>query len=145
MWRSKLLAELPDERLRGIARRPTAADRPPHHVVAHVEDQLDVPCRPFPASIRPTIVFSHPVPRARRALPARLVGVEVHEDERARTMQVPSGMTITPPDPAIVPIFAIDSMSYDTSISSGRSTGVDDPPDDGLEYLPSLMRRRGGR
>jgi len=36
-------------------------------------------------------------------------------------------MTITPPDPAIVPIFAIDSMSYGTSISLGRSTGVDDP------------------
>ena len=43
-------------------------------------------------------------------------------------MQVPSGMTMTPQVPAIVPAFAIDSMSKVTSISSARRTGVDDPP-----------------
>jgi hypothetical protein len=55
-------------------------------------------------------------------------------------MQVPSGMTMTPQVPAIVPRPAIDSMSKVTSISSARRIGVDDPP--GMTALSRFPSRR---
>ena len=55
-------------------------------------------------------------------------------------MQVPSGMTMTPQVPAIVPAFAIVSMSKVTSISSARRTGVDYPP--GMTAFKAFPSRR---
>src|SRR5579862_8771877 len=43
-------------------------------------------------------------------------------------MQAVSSSTTTPPEPSIDPVFATESKSMATSISSGRRTGVDEPP-----------------
>src|SRR5512139_680876 len=78
----ELLPELPDERLGGHRRRVRQrTDGPAHHVVAQVEDQLDVARPALPLLDAPDELLQPPRPlAARRALAARLVGVEVHED-----------------------------------------------------------------
>src|SRR3972149_1032797 len=50
--RIELLPELPEERLGGHHRRVgQRADRPAHHVVADVEDELHVPLAALPALV----------------------------------------------------------------------------------------------
>ena len=46
----------------------------------------------------------------------------------ARTMQTESSMTMTPPEPDMVPAALMASGSRETSISSPRSTGEEEPP-----------------
>ena len=43
-------------------------------------------------------------------------------------MQVDSSITIVPAEPSIEPALATPSKSIGMSISSGRSTGVEEPP-----------------
>ena len=50
-------------------------------------------------------------------------------------MQQRSSMTITAPEPSIVPAAAIESKSSGVSISAAVSTGTDEPP--GMTALSS--------
>jgi hypothetical protein len=57
-------------------------------------------------------------------------------------MQVSSSMTMVPAEPSALPAFCRLSRSMFTSISSGRRTGVDDPPGiTAFNFFPPRMPR----
>ncbi len=85
------------------------------------------PRPPSPLSMRfMTREPSAPLP-ARRALAARLVRIEVHEDREGPHHAGPFGDDDDAPDPTIEPIFASTRSRRHVDLV-GRSTGVEEPP-----------------
>src|ERR1700723_258393 len=124
----KFFPKLLYERHGGHRRRISKwAKRLTQHVLRQVINIVDVFFYTA-ARMKPRQGFFQPVRAfaAWNAPAAAFMLVELHSAKSA--MQVVSSRTTTPPDPSIEPVFATESKSMATSISSGNSTGVDDPP-----------------